>query len=99
MNFSWRSEKDWFRHKQHYKAFYDGNHRQVEFETGQWVWLRLIQRPMASLKVSGRGKLEPKFYGPFQIIERVGSIAYKHKLPDCPRIHDVFHVGLLKKYN
>jgi hypothetical protein len=51
----------------------------VEIETGQWVRLCLIQRPMASLNVSGCRKLGPKFYGLFQIMVWIDSVAYKLK--------------------
>jgi hypothetical protein len=40
--------------QQHYKTVYDGKHREVLFEVGQWVWLWLVHRPMASLNVAGR---------------------------------------------
>jgi hypothetical protein len=60
-----------------YKVFYDRKHHVVEFAVGQWVWLRLLHHPMASLNVNGRGKLGPKLYGPFKILERVGDVAYK----------------------
>jgi hypothetical protein len=39
--------------QQHYKAVYDRSHRQVQFVPGQWVWLRLLHRPVASLQVQG----------------------------------------------
>lgn len=43
--------------QQHYKMYYDQKHRALEFQVGQWVWLRLLHRPIASLDVQGRGKL------------------------------------------
>jgi hypothetical protein len=51
--------------QQYYNMHYDRKHREVEFQVGQWVWLRLLHRAMASLTTHGRGKLGPKFFRPF----------------------------------
>jgi hypothetical protein len=52
-----------------YKRFYDAKHHDVEFAIRQWVWLRLLHCPIASLDVKGCGKLGPRFSMPFQVLE------------------------------
>ena len=51
------------------------------------------------VRFSKRGKLSPRFIGPFDILERVGTVAYRLALPpSMSGVHEVFHVSMLRKY-
>ena len=51
------------------------------------------------LRFGKKGKLSPRFIGPYEILERVGLVAYQLFLPlELTKLHDVFHVSMLRTY-
>ena len=79
------------------KSYYDRKHREVSFEPGEYVYLRVSpMRILQRFKV--KGKLAPRFIGPFCVVARRGTVAYQLDLPEeLSDVHDVFHVSQLKK--
>jgi hypothetical protein len=75
----------------------DQGHSECEFVEGDQVFLRLQLYKKTSLKAEHCQKLEPKFYGPYTILKRVGKVTYQLALPSHLKLHPIFHVSCLKK--
>lgn len=80
------------------KQIYDKGHQEQNFIPGEWVYLRLQQYRQHTVARHTHPKLAPRFFGPFRILAKIGEVAYKLALPSEAKIHNVFHVSLLKKY-
>jgi hypothetical protein len=80
------------------KGYHDKRRKDIEFQVGDHVFLRvnLVTSVGRALKCR---KLTPHFVGPFEIVKKVGVVAYRIALPpSLSNLHDVFHVSQLRKY-
>ena len=72
--------------------------RPLEFEVGDHVFLKVMPK-RGVVRFGRHRKLLPRFIGPFEILERIGSVAYRLALPPSMLgVHEVFHVSMLRKY-
>ncbi|XP_042958074.1 uncharacterized protein LOC122293600 [Carya illinoinensis] len=80
------------------KRYADQRCRELQFEVGSKVFLKIA--PMKGImRFRKKGKLSSRYFGPFDVLERIGATAYRLALP--PRlsaIHDVFHISMLREY-
>ena len=68
-----------------------------EFIVKDHVYLNVMARK-SSLQLGSCAKLSPRYYGPFEVLERLGPVAYRIAFPASTRAHNCFHVSLIKKY-
>ncbi|XP_027158315.1 microtubule-associated protein 70-1-like [Coffea eugenioides] len=78
------------------KQFVDKGRTERSFSIGDSVYLKLQPYRQSSVALRRNLKLSSKYYGPYKIVQKVGSAAYKLELPEDSTIHPVFHVSLLK---
>eukprot|EP00253_Pinus_taeda_P026612 PITA_26612 len=79
------------------KNFVDQKMKFKEYQVSDHVYVR-IRAKNSTLQWSGCAKLAPQFCGPFQVLARIGPVAYHLALPSHMWVHNVFHVSMLKKY-
>ncbi|KAL5583108.1 hypothetical protein UlMin_015550 [Ulmus minor] len=80
------------------KSYADKRRRPLEFQVGDSVFLKVA--PFKGvIRFGKRGKLNPRYIGPYEVLERIGKAAYRLALPpNMASVHNVFHVSMLKKY-
>ncbi|GKB77515.1 putative reverse transcriptase domain-containing protein [Tanacetum coccineum] len=79
------------------KSYADLKRKPMEFQVGDKVMLK-VSPWKGVVRFGKRGKLNPRYVGPFEVLEKVGEVAYKLELPEeLSRVHNTFHVSNLKK--
>ena len=90
--------KDLLTAQRRQKRYVDRRRRPLEFEVGDQVFLKVMPK-RGVVRFGKRGKLAPRYIRPFEILERVGTVAYRLALPpSLSCVHEVFHVSILHKY-
>ncbi|GJY75877.1 putative reverse transcriptase domain-containing protein [Tanacetum coccineum] len=80
------------------KSYANNRRKLLEFEIGDRVLLK-VSPWKGVIRFGKRGNLAPRYVGPFEILKRIGPVAYRLRLPeDMSSVHDTFHVSNLKKY-
>ena len=64
---------------------------------GDHVYIK-VNPKKSTLRLGKYKKLAPRYCGPFEILAKVGSVAYQLSLPPSIRVHNMFHVSILKRY-
>ena len=80
------------------KSYADLKRKDIQYEIGEKVFLKVS--PWKKVMRFGKnGKLSPRFIRPYEVIEKVGPVAYRLTLPPkLKKIHNVFHVSMLRRY-
>ena len=80
------------------KNYADKRHRPLKFEVGDHVFLKVMPKREV-VRFGKRGKLAPRYIGPFEVLEMVGTVSYRLALPpSLSGVHEVFYVSMLCKY-
>ncbi|GKA81841.1 hypothetical protein Tco_0788533 [Tanacetum coccineum] len=83
--------------RDHQNSYVDVRRKPLEFQVGDKVMLK-VSPWKGVIRFGKRGKLNPRYIGPFKIISKVGTVAYRLELPkQLSRVHSTFHVFNLKK--
>ena len=81
-----------------HKSYVDKRRQPLEFKAGDHVFLKVMPK-RGVVRFGKQGKLSPRFIGPFEVLKKVGAIAYRLALPpSLSGVHEVFHVSMLRKY-
>ena len=80
------------------KSYTDSKRKDIRYEIGKKVFLK-VSTWKKVMRFGKKGKVSPRFIGPYEVIEKVGLVAYRLALPlELEKIHNVFHVSMLRRY-
>ena len=80
------------------KSYTDLKRKDIKYEIGEKVFLK-VSPGKKVMRFGKNGKLSPMFIGPYEVIEKVGQVAYRLALPlELEKIHNVFHVSIVRRY-
>ncbi|GKD29188.1 putative reverse transcriptase domain-containing protein [Tanacetum coccineum] len=83
--------------RDHQKSYVDVRHKPLEFQVGDRVMLK-VSPWKGVIRFCKQGKLNPRYIGPFKVLAKVGTVAYRLELPhQLSRVHRTFHISNLKK--
>ena len=81
-----------------HKSYADMKRKDIRYKIGEKVLLKVSPWKKV-MRFGKKGKLSPRFIGPYEVIEKVGLVAYRLALPpELEKIHSVFHVSVLRRY-
>ena len=80
------------------KSYADSHRRDLHFSEGDKVFLK-VSPTRGTMRFGQKGKLSRRYIGPYDIVSKIGEVAYRLALPpELSGVHNVFHVSMLKKY-
>lgn len=85
--------------QQQMKHSADAHRRDVSYKVDDWVYVKLRPYRQTSVRGAKYQKLGKRYYGPYQITEVIGKVAYRLALPSSAKIHPVFHCSLRKLHH
>ncbi|GKF56966.1 putative reverse transcriptase domain-containing protein, partial [Tanacetum coccineum] len=81
----------------YFKSYADVRRKPLEFQVGDKVMLKVLSWK-GVIRFGKRGRLNPRYIGPFKILEKVRTVAYRHEISQqLSKVHSTFHVSNLKK--
>ena len=81
------------------KSYADLKRRDIAYEVGDKVFLKVLTWRKI-LRFGKKGKLSPRFIGPYEVLEQIDPVAYRLALPPkLAKLHNVFHVSMLRRYH